>query len=448
MTADPTIFALASAPGRAGVAVIRASGPSAFAGLRGLDGGLAAPPPRRAVIRALYDAQGMIDKALVLGFLAPASYTGEDVVEYHLHGGPAVVRRMLGALAALPGHRMAAPGEFTRRAFENGRMDLTAAEAVADLIHAETTLQQEQALRQMGGALAGLYTGWADRLARALAHVEADIDFPDEDLPDGVAAQVRPVMQVVADEITSHLDDNRRGERLRSGIQIAVIGAPNAGKSSLVNLLAQREVAIVSEHAGTTRDVIEAHLDLGGYPVILADTAGLRPGQLGDGPQDRIEEEGIRRALDRAAQADIRLLVFDAAALPALDKDTLALQDDRAIVVYNKSDIADPERLSSVAGIALSARSGAGVDLLLQVLVARMGDLFGSGSQSGGPTRTRHRDALEACRAALARSMEAPMPELMAEDLRIAVRMLGRITGRVDVEDLLDIIFKDFCIGK
>lgn len=439
-----TIYALATAPGRAGVAVVRVSGPAAQAGLRALTG-KAPPPPRQAALCTLTDPQGgrPIDHALVLSFAAPASFTGEDVVEYHLHGSPAVVRMLLAALAAQPGHRMAQPGEFTRRGFENGKMDLTAAEAIADLINAETEAQQMQALAQLEGSLATLYEGWGRDLARALAHLEADIDFPDEDLPEGVGAAVMPVLKDLSAAIAAHLDDNRRGEILRDGVQVAVIGAPNAGKSSLVNALAQRDVAIVSEHAGTTRDVIEVHLNLGGYPVVLADTAGLRPDQLSADAHGAIEGEGIRRALDRARRADIKILLFDAT-LPQMDAATLALKDEKSLIVLNKAD-----RLKTAPPdyIAISAQGGTGLATLTGALLQKIAAMIGT-RDAPSLTRQRHRDALGECLQSLERAMTAPAPELMAEDVRLAMRALGRITGRVDVEDLLDIIFRDFCIGK
>ncbi|MCF8496263.1 MAG: tRNA uridine-5-carboxymethylaminomethyl(34) synthesis GTPase MnmE [Alphaproteobacteria bacterium] len=451
-----TIFALSTPPGRGGVAVVRVSGPQSWASAALL--GAAPLRARQAGLHRLRDplTGETIDHALVLPFQGPASFTGEDVVEYHVHGGRAVVDSLLSALAAQEGHRQAEPGEFTRRAFENGKLDLTEAEAVADLIDAETQAQKAQALAQMDGALSRLYHGWAERLTHALAHLEADIEFPDEDLPQGIFPQVRPVIEGLRAEIAAHLDDNRRGERLREGIRVAVIGAPNAGKSSLVNALARRDVAIVSDIAGTTRDVIEVHLDLGGYPVILADTAGLRPDQIGRDGQEGIEAEGIRRALQQAREADIRLLVFDGTA-SAPDAHTLDLRDERALAVMNKSD-RHPERSEGPGpgypsaspqedALWVSARTGEGLDGLIAALVERAGKLAGR-SETPALTRRRHRSALEDARSALLRSLAAPLPELAAEDVRLSVRALGRITGKVDVEDLLDVIFRDFCIGK
>ncbi len=446
-----TIYALASAPGRAGVAVVRVSGPKAFDSLSALSDPLPLPDVRVSSLRKLKNPAtgGSIDEAVVLRFAGPNSFTGEDVVEYHIHGGRAVLEALTTTLAEMPGHRMATGGEFTRRGFENGRMDLTAAEAIADLIAAETEAQREQALAQMGGSLARLYHGWTERLSKILAHVEADIDFPDEDLPEGIALKLRPQIRQIAFEIHQHINDGRRGEILREGVKIAVVGAPNAGKSSLVNALAQRDVAIVSEIAGTTRDIIEVHLNLGGYPVILADTAGLRPDQIGHAGQAGIEQEGIRRALAYAQSADIVLLLFDGAALPSLDPHSLKLLDGRTIVYGTKADVArgTPPRIRGGELQLVSVASGLGMDRLIADLARRVNNIMGA-SDRPHLTRARHREALVQCLESLARAEEAMLPELVAEDVRLALRAIGRITGRVDVEDLLDIIFRDFCIGK
>lgn len=445
-----TIYALSSAWGMAGVAVMRVSGPQAFAGLQSLNPA-AKLLPRKAQFLPLKDPRDgrLIDQGLVLCFPGPASFTGEDVVEYQIHGGVAVIRDLLRVLDTLPGYRLAEAGEFTRRAFENGKMDLTAAEGIADLIHAETETQKAQALAQMEGSLSRLYEGWADRLTRAMAHLEADIDFPDEDLPGGVLEAARPVLAALMQELRAHLDDNRRGERLRDGIQVVVVGAPNAGKSSLVNALAQRDVAIVSEHAGTTRDLIEVHLDIGGFPVILVDTAGLRPEDVGHEGQEGIESEGIRRALRRANGADIRVLVFDAAALPDLDRHTMRLLDENSVLVFNKMDMChtDIPLIAEGRQVSLSVRDAQGMDEFLSMLQQQIERLIGF-REVPSLTRGRHRVALLACSSSLERALQAPLPEMMAEDVRLALRALGRITGRVDVEDLLDVIFRDFCIGK
>lgn len=441
-----TIVALATPPGRSGVAVVRVSGPKALESLRMLVPSTIALPARQAIHATLRDpkTKSLIDRALVLAFEAPASFTGEHVAEYQIHGSPAIIEELISYFCALPDHRMAEPGEFTRRAFENGKLDLTEAEAIADLINAETSLQKEAALRQMSGGLSALYNSWAESLKTILAHVEADLEFPDEDLPEGLWPQLVPQIESLKDKIAAHLNDNRRGERLRDGIKVAIVGAPNAGKSSLLNHLAQREVAIVSDQAGTTRDVLEVHLNLSGLPIILQDTAGLRPEQLSQQGQDLIEAEGIKRALKAAQEAELVLLVLDSSA----DKDheaTLALADKRSILVYSKCDL--NEGSLPAEGILLSLRSGDGIDQLLKAIEGRAKDLIGT-QEAPSITRQRHRDLIAETLGSLERALQAPMPELSAEDLRLAIRSLGRITGRVDVEDLLDVIFHDFCIGK
>ena len=453
-----TIFALSSAPGRAGVAVVRVSGPASWKSLKKListapqppSADNASPSAHNVTLCKIYTlchpvSRETIDQALVLQFMAPRSFTGEDVIEYHVHGGKAVIDALFDALASQPHHRMAEPGEFTRRAFENGKMDLTEAEAIADLIDAETQIQKAQALAQMAGGLSQIYAGWTEDLKKMLAHMEAEIEFPDEDLPEDILTTMRGQIESLIERINDHLNDNRRGERLRDGLQLAIIGAPNAGKSSLINRLAQRDVAIVSDIAGTTRDVIEVHLDLGGYPFTIADTAGLRPGQLGTEDQDSIESEGIRRALARADQADIKILLFDGTQ-NAADSDTQALIDKESIVVINKTDQGVPNYMLDGA-LELSVETGAGFEALLAALISRAEDLIGR-HEAPSLTRKRHRAALEEAKSALEKALKAQLPELMAEDCRLAIRALGRITGRVDVEALLDVIFRDFCIGK
>jgi tRNA modification GTPase len=436
-----TIFALATAPGRAGIAVIRLSGPSARAAATAL--GAPPGPPRRAARARFTDPRSgeLVDDGLLLWFPAPASYTGEDVAELQVHGSRAVIAALLEALGSLPGLRLAEPGEFTRRAFENGKLDLTQAEAIADLVAAETAAQRRQALRQLKGALGATYEAWRGDLLHALAHLEAAIDFPDEDLPPGLEEEVRASAARLAAEIAAHLADNRRGERLRDGVSIAILGPPNAGKSSLLNALARRDAAITSAVAGTTRDVIEVHLDLGGYPAILADTAGLRE------TADPVESEGVRRARARGEAADLKLLVFAADELETV-RDVAAWHDADAVLVAAKIDLVGSDaRAALVAGATpVSVVTGEGMDALLARLEREVAArLTGEGAAL---TRARHRAALEETLAALGRVATASAPELAAEDLRLATRALGRITGRVDVEDVLDIIFREFCIGK
>lgn len=433
-----TIFALASAPGRAGVAVIRVSGERTRDALAAL--GCAVPVPRKAV-RARFTQDGaLLDDGLLLWFPSPQSFTGEDVAELHVHGGRAVIESVLDALNEVPGVRPAEAGEFTRRAFLAGKMDLTQAEALADLIDAETRAQQRQALKQMGGALREIYDDWRRRLVQALAHLEAVIDFPDEDLPPEVADKVWGEVGDLQRSIARHLDDGARGERVREGVTVAIIGPPNAGKSSLLNALARREAAIVSPIPGTTRDVIEVHIDLGGFAVTIADTAGLR--EAGD----VIEEEGIRRARHRAANADVKIALFDGAVYPARDATTAAMIDADTLAVMNKADVIavrDPQDTMQF----VSAKTGEGMENFVAALLQHVRCKADTGSIVP-LTRARHRKALEECRGALLRARAADLPELAAEDLRLAARALGRLTGRVDVEEILDVVFRDFCIGK
>jgi tRNA modification GTPase len=428
--------------------VVRVSGPEARAAIRSLTG-RDPPPPRQAGLRRLSAPNGSlggerIDDALVLWFPGPRSETGEDMAEFHLHGGRAVVTATLAALAAVPGLSPAGRGDFTRQAFDNGKLDLTAAEAIADLVEAETAAQRRQALRQMDGALAKLYEGWRTGLLALLARLEAAIDFPEEDLPAGLIAETGAAIAVLQEKIAAHLDD-RRGERLREGLSIALLGAPNAGKSSLLNYLVGREAAIVSARAGTTRDVIEVHLDIAGFPVVLADTAGLRE------VTDEIEAEGVRRARARAERADLKLIVLDGAAWPAIDPPSAAMIDEDSLVLVSKADLqlaipAEP-LIAGRPALAISVVTGQGMERLLSALRAEVTERMSPG-EAPALTRLRHRQALEECLAALGRARDADPPELRAEDLRLATRTLGRITGGVDVEEILDRIFSEFCIGK
>ncbi len=436
-----TIFALASGAGRGGIAVFRLSGPAAALALRALTG-REVPAARQAARRVLTNIAGeTIDDGLVLWFPGPHSFTGEDVVELHVHGGRAVAQAVGDALLAV-GLRPAEAGEFSKRAVLNGKLDLTRAEGIADLVAAETAAQRRQALGQMGGALERRVEEWRRQLVHALAHLEAVIDFADDGVPEAAVRQVGESVQVLAADMTAALADQHRGERLRDGLHVAIVGAPNAGKSSLLNRIAGRDAAIVSTQAGTTRDIIEIHLDCGGWPVVLADTAGLR-----DAGGD-IEAEGVRRALARAESADVKLVVFDAGHLPHLDRASLDLVDDNAVVVVNKADIAAaiPPTIGGHPVIVTSARSGQGIEVILGMLEREASRRLGGAE--GGLTRERHRAAVSECVAALGRLDVQGEVELAAEDLRLAARALGRITGRVDVEELLDVVFRDFCIGK
>jgi tRNA modification GTPase len=441
-----TIFALASGAGKAGVAVIRVSGDASELIFSVFCTKL--PTPRAATYALLFEPQShqLLDRALVFWFPAPASFTGENVVELHVHGGRAVVNGVMASLSRLDGFRMAEPGEFTRRAFENNKMDLTAAEGLADLVDAETTAQRDQALRQMQGALGALYEDWRLSLLRASAYLEATIDFAEEDIPAGLEEDVRSQVRHLKACISSHLEAGHRGERLREGVRVALLGSPNAGKSSLLNQLAQRDAAIVSETAGTTRDVIEVHLDLGGIPVILLDTAGIRE------TLDDVEGEGVRRALFQAEQADFKVIVVDPLQSPVLTPKIYSLIDTETVIALNKSDLKHPTlHFPAAPTLHISAKTGSGITGLLDFLKTKVKGRFDTPEQPS-LTRARHRIALEDCLSSLTRfgsiSSLIKQPELAAENLRAACVALGKITGRVDVEDILDIIFKDFCIGK
>ena len=451
MSYAKTIYALASGIGVSGIQVFRISGPQAGAVLKVLTGN-PLPSPRVATYTKFVqpDTRADLDQGLILWFPAPASYTGEDVAEIHAHGGRAVRESFLHAfskvfgISGVSGLRQAEPGEFTRRAFENGKLDLTEVEGLADLIEAETDAQRRQALRQMRGALGRLYESWREDLIKSLAHVEAVIDFADEELPEELNVKANDRIRRVLNEIQDHLADGHRGERLRDGVSLAIIGPPNAGKSSFLNHLAQRDVAIVSSKPGTTRDIIEVHLDLAGYPVVVADTAGLREGK------SNLESEGIRRALERVDHADLKVYLFDQEVWPPDEEDLKRVLDDQTIVVVNKIDLGNGSGPTEILGhkvYPISVRTGEGVDALLSALETSVSEQL---EVSGSPvlTRQRHRSALEECQVFLESSLAVEEPEFRAEDLRLGVRAMARITGRVDVEDLLDVIFNEFCIGK
>jgi tRNA modification GTPase len=450
-----TIFALSSGRPPAAIAVVRVSGPRAGAALQALIGRV--PEARRAALARVRDPRSgeIIDEALALWFPAPRSETGEDLAEIQLHGGHAVIAGVLDALGTLDGCRMAEPGEFTRRAFENGRLDLTEVEGLADLIAAETPAQRRQAYRQLKGLIGDRAETWRQRLIEALALVEARIDFSDEaDVPDDLVEPALRVARQLRDEIATSVADGGRGERLRDGLVVAIAGPPNAGKSTLLNRLARREAAIVSPYPGTTRDVIEVHLDLAGYPVTLLDTAGIRDSG------DPVEQEGVRRARARAAMADLVLWVTDASADGgSADEAAAKLEHAEVWWLQNKIDLkpaAGARRSESRPrnginrSFAISAATGAGIGDLIEALAAFSQDYFAS-TESVLVTRARHREALQETLAALDRvltSDHSGREELIAEELRAAATTLGRLTGRVDVEDILDVIFREFCIGK
>ena len=434
MTQAQTIFALSTVTGRAALAVLRLSGPETDAVLAKL-GVDKLPPLRQASVRKIHHPEtgALLDEALLLRFAAPHSYTGEHMAELHVHGGLAVTGSVLAALSALPLCREAQAGEFTRRAVGNGKMDLTRAEAIADLIDAEGGAQQDQALKQMQGGLRDLFEGWRDGLKTMLAHLEADLEFADEDLPGGLGQKVLERLPQLRAAMQGHMDD-RRGISLRDGLRVALLGPPNAGKSSILNMLAGREAAIVSARAGTTRDVIEVSILLDGVPVTLVDTAGLR--EAGDD----IEREGVRRARAQAEKADINILVASV--------DTQAMDEDLRVDLRlaNKADLGVPP---GAFDLTLSAHDKQAAQPLLQAVGALVAARAGR-IEAPLLTRERHRQVLSEAIDHLARAEAAGAVglELVAEDLRLAQRVLGRVTGAVDVEQLLDIVFADFCIGK
>ena len=443
-----TIFALASGQGRAAVAVVRISGPRTEEAVKALGGDL--PRPRRASLRLLRRADGaVLDRALVLWFPAPNSYTGEACAEFHLHGGPAVVAGVLDALAG-SGLRLAEPGEFTRRAFEAGKLDLAQAEAVADLVEAETAAQAQQALWQLGGALGRAQEGWRADLIGALALLEAAVDFPDEEVPEDVASGARPLLSRLIAGLEAGQQDVQRGLRVREGFRIAIVGAPNAGKSSLLNALAGREAAIVTSEPGTTRDIIEVHLALGGYKVVVADTAGLREAT------EEIEAEGVRRAKAWSAEADLRLWLVDgSAALSPAQPLEIRAGD---ICVLSKADlppggagrdVSQRSTSGSLSTCELSLRgSMPGLGAIEELLTARVVAAL-AGREAPTGTRLRHGALLDEALAHLNKALRPDhSPELAAEDVRLAARALDRITGRIGTEDVLDRIFSSFCIGK
>ena len=432
-----TIYALATPPGKSGVAIIRISGPQAKSALEALE--IALPKPRMAQLAMLKHQKQTIDHALVFWFPAPHSFTGEDCVELHVHGSRAVIQALFSVLGTLPQFRMAAPGEFSRRAFENDKMDLTEAEGLADLIEAETKQQHTLAMRQMQGELHNLYESWRRQLIDSMAFIEAYVDFPDENLPKSLADDFRQKIEKLLLEMQHHLADNHRGQRLREGAKLVILGAPNAGKSSLLNYLAREELAIVSPIPGTTRDSLSAHLDISGYPVTLIDTAGIR------NSEESVEKEGIRRALMNAEDADIILLLLDGETYPEIPAE-LHKYKDSSITVITKQDA--KEHTENYLNI--STKTGKNIDLLMNQIIEKLENLMRP-SESPALTRTRHRQhveqAVNSLQSLLSCIVTAP-PEIHAEHLRQAAHATSALTGRIDLEDVLDHLFSQFCIGK
>ena len=440
MTTRDTIFALSSGGLPSGVAVVRLSGSRALEVAEALAGDL--PTPRQASLRWIRKRNGeRIDQGLVLTFPAPASFTGEDCVEFQLHGGRAVVAALLQELGSIDGLRHAEAGEFSRRAFDNGRLDLVEIEGLADLIAAETEMQRRLALEQSGGRLSELYAGWAEQLTRMRALIEAELDFPDEeDVPGAVSDRLWPALRVLAEEMKRHVAGAAASEIVRDGFRIAIVGAPNAGKSSLLNALANREVAIVTDIAGTTRDVLGIDLDIGGYLVHLMDTAGIHE------TEDIVEREGVRRAFRSIEQADLVLLLSTES--KSVDEPVLP-EGTRFLTIHSKADLLDAATPREPQILYLSSKTGEGFDSLTK----RISDVVErSTARAGGlaPARKRQADYMRNAIADIERCLADPATslEIKAEFLRLASHSLGKITGRVDVEDLLDVIFSEFCIGK
>ena len=442
-----TIYALSTGPGVSGIAVVRVSGKEAAEVVKQLTGD-DLPAPRVAVLKKLKNSNTseMIDEGIVLWFPGPNSYTGEDLAEFHVHGSRAVVSALHSSISGIKNCRLAEPGEFTKLAFQNGKINLLKAEGIADLVSAETEIQRKQAVEIMSGKSSDKFTSWRAKLLKILAHVEAKIDFPDEDLPKDILDEIQKTSNQVSKEIEKVLDDQKVGERIREGFKIAIVGPTNAGKSSLLNYLSKRDVAIVSEIAGTTRDVIETHLNLDGYPVVVSDTAGIRESK------NEIEKKGIKLALNRAEDADLKLIIVDAKSIDFTSV-LKELFDENAILVVNKSDLLVGNinnELKKHDHILVSIKNNLNLDKLILKIKKKLENKF----ISYGDiliTRERHRQHLEQCISHLKNFKNKNGSEdydKAAEDLRLATRHLGMIVGKVDVEEILGSIFNDFCIGK
>ncbi|MFV0251343.1 MAG: tRNA uridine-5-carboxymethylaminomethyl(34) synthesis GTPase MnmE [Rickettsia aeschlimannii] len=443
-----TIFAQSSAFGKAGVAVFRISGPKSLEVLQLLTG------RKDFKSRLMYyqqitvpETKELIDNVMVVYFKSPGSFTGEDVVEIHTHGSKAISIMLTNTLLNIAGIRLAEAGEFTKRAFLNNKFDLTAAEGIADLINAETIMQHKQAIRQASGKLEELYNNWRSQLLKIISLLEAYIDFPDEDIPDTVLNEVTNTHTILVNTISEYLNDNRKGELLRSGLKLAIIGPPNVGKSSLLNFLMQRDIAIVSNIAGTTRDIIEGHLDIGGYPIILQDTAGI-----GEESSDIIEQEGIKRAINSAKTADIKIIMFDAEKLDSsINGDIINLIDENTITIINKIDLIKASKIFSIENkykcLRVSVKNNIALSSILKN-IENIAENMAGFTETPYITNQRHRNYLQQALSHLtAFSLDNDLV-LATEDIRMTARCIGAIMGVINVEEILGEIFKNFCIGK
>jgi len=442
-----TIYALSSGPGISGIAVIRVSGENTTEVIKKLTGSKL-PTPRVATLKKFNKngAKELIDEGVIIWFPSPNSYTGEDLAEFHVHGSRAVINAMHLAISKIKNCRLAEPGEFTKRAFQNGRINLLKAESIADLISSETEMQRKQALKIMSGKSSNKFNSWREKLIKILSHIEAKIDFPDEDLPKNIFNEIHKISKNVLSEIKKTLNDQKVGERIREGFKIAIIGPPNSGKSSLLNYLSKRDVAIVSEIAGTTRDVIETHLNLDGYPVILSDTAGIR------NSKNEIENKGIKIALKRAEDADLRLVIVSAKNVEFTDV-LKGLLKKNAILVLNKSDLIKGKlnsKFKKYEHVLISIKKNSNLNKIISKIKSKLKNKFTT-TEDILITRERHRQNLINCVQHLEKFQKKKSIQdfdKAAEDLRLATRHLGMIVGKVDVEELLGSIFNDFCIGK